>query len=87
LLLSSLPLLSPIDDPASCLTNPAFLITNSSSFHHQAATHLTEETERSDWTAPVSIVSAVGTAAIAGFAYILVLTFCIQVSENFIRQL
>ncbi|GAQ84714.1 amino acid transporter protein [Klebsormidium nitens] len=45
---------------------------------YDAATHLTEETERSDWTAPVSIVTAVFTASIAGFIYILVLTFCIQ---------
>jgi hypothetical protein len=32
-------------------------------------------------------VSAVGTAAIAGLAYILVLTFCIQVGGKFIRKI
>jgi hypothetical protein len=46
----------------------------------QAATHLTEETVGADWTAPVMIVSAVGSAAVVGWAYLLVLTFCIQVS-------
>lgn len=50
--------------------------------YSQAATHLTEETERSDWTAPVSIVTAVFTASIAGLIYILVLTFCIQVNSQ-----
>ncbi|GAQ79259.1 amino acid transporter protein [Klebsormidium nitens] len=45
---------------------------------YDAATHLTEETVGADWTSPVSIVSAVATAAVAGFIYILTLTFCIQ---------
>ncbi|GAQ79261.1 amino acid transporter protein [Klebsormidium nitens] len=45
---------------------------------YDAATHLTEETVGADWTAPIMIVSAVVSAAVAGFLYLLVLTFCIQ---------
>jgi hypothetical protein len=55
-------------------------LSNLSSVVFQAATHLTEETVGADWTAPVMIVSAVGSAAVVGWAYLLVLTFCIQVS-------
>ncbi|GAQ82658.1 amino acid transporter protein [Klebsormidium nitens] len=43
-----------------------------------APAHMSEETERSDRTAPLSIVVSVAVAVFTGFAFLLTLTFCIQ---------
>ena len=45
-----------------------------------ACAHMSEETVGADKSAPVAIVMAIGVSAVAGFAYILAITFSIQVS-------
>ena len=46
-----------------------------------ACAHMSEETVGADKSAPVAIVMAIGVSAVAGFAYILAITFSIQVSK------
>ena len=46
-----------------------------------ACAHMSEETVGADKSAPIAIVMAIGVSAVAGFAYILAITFSIQVSK------
>ncbi len=45
-----------------------------------ACAHMSEETVGADKSAPMAIVMAISVSAIAGFAYILAITFSIQVN-------
>lgn len=47
---------------------------------YDSVAHLMEETKSADATAGRPMVYAIGTNCIVGFAYILVLTLCMQVS-------
>lgn len=65
-------------------------------YGYDTAAHLTEETKGADRTGPMAILSCIGIISTFGWAYILVLTFCIQVYmismkswllfQNFIRS-
>jgi len=47
-----------------------------------ACAHMSEETVGADKSAPMAIVMAISVSAIAGFAYILAITFSIQVNTT-----
>jgi len=47
-----------------------------------ACAHMSEETVGADKSAPMAIVMAIGVSAVAGFAYILAITFSIQVNAT-----
>ncbi len=51
-----------------------------------ACAHMSEETVGADKSAPMAIVMAIGVSAIAGFAYILAITFSIQVSTTLLAS-
>ena len=46
-----------------------------------ACAHMSEETVGADKSAPMAIVMAISVSALAGFAYILAITFSIQVTH------
>ena len=46
-----------------------------------ACAHMSEETTGADKSAPMAIVMAIGVSAVAGFAYLLAVTFSIQVRQ------
>lgn len=49
---------------------------------YDAAAHLTEETKGADRTGPVAILASIALISVFGWAYILSLTFSIQVSSK-----
>lgn len=57
----------------------SFLVSQYSLYGYDAAAHLTEETRGADKNGPIAILSSIGIISIFGWAYILALTFSIQV--------
>lgn len=60
----------------------SFLVSQYSLYGYDAAAHLTEETKGADKNGPIAILSSIGIISIFGWAYILALTFSIQVCLN-----
>lgn len=61
----------------------ALLVSQYSLYGYDAAAHLTEETKGADMNGPISILSSLGIISVFGWAYILALTFSIQVFISF----
>lgn len=59
----------------------AVTVSQYSLYGYDAAAHLTEETKGADKNGPIAILSSIGIITIFGWAYILALTFSIQVPE------
>ncbi|KAK3416390.1 hypothetical protein EUGRSUZ_H02105 [Eucalyptus grandis] len=58
----------------------AFLVSHQYSLYgYDAAAHLTEETKGADKNGPIAILTSIGIISVFGWAYILALTFSIQV--------
>lgn len=57
----------------------SFLVSQYSLYGYDAAAHLTEETKGADKNGPIAILSSIGIISVFGWAYILALTFSIQV--------
>lgn len=57
----------------------SFLVSQYSLYGYDAAAHLTEETKGADKNGPIAILGSIGIIAVFGWAYILALTFSIQV--------
>lgn len=57
----------------------SFLVSQYSLYGYDAAAHLTEETKDADKNGPIAILSSIGIITVFGWAYILALTFSIQV--------
>jgi amino acid transporter len=57
----------------------SFLVSQYSLYGYDAAAHLTEETKGADKNGPIAILSSIGIITVFGWAYILALTFSIQV--------
>lgn len=57
----------------------SFLVSQYSLYGYDAAAHLTEETRDADKNGPIAILSSIGIISVFGWAYILALTFSIQV--------
>ncbi|KAI0507931.1 hypothetical protein KFK09_014059 [Dendrobium nobile] len=57
----------------------AFIVSQYSLYGYDAAAHLTEETKGADKNGPIAILSSIGIISVFGWAYILTLTFSIQV--------
>lgn len=57
----------------------AFLVSQYSLYGYDAAAHLTEETKGADKNGPIAILTSIGIISVFGWAYILALTFSIQV--------
>lgn len=55
------------------------LVSQYSLYGYDAAAHLTEETKGADKNGPIAILSSIGIISLFGWAYILALTFSIQV--------
>lgn len=67
----------------------SFLVSQYSLYGYDAAAHLTEETKGADKNGPIAILSSIGIISVFGWAYILALTFSIQVyvmMTNFLLQ-
>lgn len=58
----------------------SFLVSQYSLYGYDAAAHLTEETKGADKNGPKAILGSLGIISVFGWAYILALTFSIQVS-------
>lgn len=58
----------------------SFLVSQYSLYGYDAAAHLTEETKGADKNGPIAILGSLGIISVFGWAYILALTFSIQVS-------
>lgn len=58
----------------------SFLVSQYSLYGYDAAAHLTEETRGADKNGPIAILTSIGIISVFGWAYILALTFSIQVS-------
>lgn len=54
---------------------------------YDASAHLSEETRRAAWVAPLGIVTSVGLSALTGFALIIALLFSIQDFEGVITSM
>ncbi|EPS63019.1 amino acid transporter, partial [Genlisea aurea] len=57
----------------------ALLVSQYSLYGYDAAAHLTEETKGADRNGPIAILSSIGIISVFGWAYILAITFSIQV--------
>lgn len=57
----------------------SLLVSQYSLYGYDAAAHLTEETKGADKNGPIAILSSIGIITVFGWAYILALTFSIQV--------
>jgi len=57
----------------------SLLVSQYSLYGYDAAAHLTEETKGADKNGPIAILSSLGIISVFGWAYILALTFSIQV--------
>ncbi|KAH7423880.1 hypothetical protein KP509_12G078700 [Ceratopteris richardii] len=57
----------------------SLLVSQYSLYGYDAAAHLTEETKGADKNGPIAILSSIGIISVFGWAYILALTFSIQV--------
>lgn len=57
----------------------SILVSQYSLYGYDAAAHLTEETKGADRNGPIAILSSIGIISVFGWAYILALTFSIQV--------
>lgn len=57
----------------------SFLVSQYSLYGYDAAAHLTEETRGADKNGPIAILTSIGIISVFGWAYILALTFSIQV--------
>lgn len=57
----------------------SFLVSQYSLYGYDAAAHLTEETKGADKNGPIAILTSIGIITVFGWAYILALTFSIQV--------
>lgn len=60
----------------------SFLVSQYSLYGYDAAAHLTEETKGADKNGPIAILSSIGIISVFGWAYILALTFSIQVMTS-----
>ena len=58
----------------------SFLVSQYSLYGYDAAAHLTEETKGADKNGPIAILASIGIISVFGWAYILALTFSIQVN-------
>lgn len=58
----------------------SFLVSQYSLYGYDAAAHLTEETKGADKNGPIAILGSLGIISLFGWAYILALTFSIQVN-------
>jgi len=58
------------------------LVSQYSLFGYDAAAHITEETKGADRNGPIAILSSIGIISLFGWAYLLALTFSIQVSKG-----
>lgn len=65
----------------------SFLVSQYSLYGYDAAAHLTEETKGADKNGPIAILSSIGIITLFGWAYILALTFSIQVCVLMIYSL
>lgn len=61
----------------------SFLVSQYSLYGYDAAAHLTEETKGADKNGPIAILSSIGIISVLGWAYILALTFSIQVCHTY----
>lgn len=57
----------------------SLLVSQYSLYGYDAAAHLTEETKGADKNGPIAILSSIAIISVFGWAYILALTFSIQV--------
>lgn len=57
----------------------SLLVSQYSLYGYDAAAHLTEETKGADKNGPIAILTSIGIITVFGWAYILALTFSIQV--------
>jgi amino acid transporter len=57
----------------------SLLVSQYSLFGYDAAAHLTEETKNAAINGPIAILASIGLISVFGWAFILVLTFSIQV--------
>lgn len=62
------------------------LVSQYSLYGYDAAAHLTEETKGADRNGPIAILSSIAIISILGWAYILALTFSIQVPISSYRM-
>lgn len=60
----------------------SILVSQYSLYGYDAAAHLTEETKGADRNGPIAILSSIAIISLFGWAYILALTFSIQVSVS-----
>jgi amino acid transporter len=58
----------------------SFLVSQYSLYGYDSAAHLTEETKGAEINGPIAILLSLGIISVFGWAYILALTFSIQVS-------
>lgn len=65
----------------------SFLVSQYSLYGYDAAAHLTEETRGADKNGPIAILASIGIISLFGWAYILALTFSIQVFVCFFHLL
>lgn len=63
----------------------SFLVSQYSLYGYDAAAHLTEETKGAEKNGPIAILGSIGIISVFGWAYILALTFSIQVNNKFIK--
>lgn len=63
----------------------SFLVSQYSLYGYDAAAHLTEETRGADKNGPIAILASIGIISVFGWAYILALTFSIQVCYSHAR--
>lgn len=62
------------------------LVSQYSLYGYDAAAHLTEETKGADRNGPIAILSSIAIISMLGWAYILALTFSIQVPISSYRM-
>ena len=60
----------------------SWLVSQYSLYGYDAAAHLTEETRNADRNGPLAILSSIGMISVFGWAFILALSFSIQVVTN-----
>lgn len=74
-----------ISSATTGITSPVYsvmlswLVSQYSLYGYDAAAHLTEETKNADKNGPLAILSSIGVISVVGWAFILALTFSIQV--------
>lgn len=65
----------------------SWLVSQYSLYGYDAAAHLTEETRNADRNGPLAILSSIGMISVFGWAFILALTFSIQVVNSLLSDI